>query len=110
MQRGPPKVVNHSDGGAIGHEGDDTLMLSSGGSIVQWGAAKLVLQIDVTSLANHQVNTLDVPGREGRDGGREEGRQKLDGGGNERVTFTNPPQAAAWRQVRFSSSNSVIKR
>ena len=62
MQRSPVELIQTSERGSVGHEGEDTLVLGRGRSVVEGRATILVATVDVGE-ANHvqnHINTLNV--------------------------------------------------
>ena len=61
MHGSPVQLVSDSEGGPIGDQGEHTLVLGSGRSVVEGGAAQLVLGSDVTARPHDELHTLYVP-------------------------------------------------
>ena len=63
VQWSPIELVQASQQGSVGHQGEDTLVLGSSSSIVEGGAAILVTSIDVgkPDHVQYYVHTLNVP-------------------------------------------------
>ena len=62
MQWSPVELVQAGEGGTIGNQGENTLVLGSGSSIVEGRVTILVTSIDVgepNHIQNH-INTLNV--------------------------------------------------
>ena len=62
MERGPVELVQADNGGSIGHQREDTLVLGCGSSVVERGTTILVTSVEVwepTQVQNH-INTLNV--------------------------------------------------
>ena len=65
MKRGTVEVIRHSEGGAVGNQGEDTLVLGGRRGVVEGSATELVTSTDLTTLTDHHVHTLNVSaGRE----------------------------------------------
>ena len=65
MKRGTVEVIRHCEGGAVGNQGEDTLVLGGRRGVVEGSATELVTSTDLTTLTDHHVHTLNVTaGRE----------------------------------------------
>ena len=64
VERGPTEVVQTGQRGTISYQGEDTLILGSGCSVMEGAATILVTSIDVrkTNHVQNDINTLNVTG------------------------------------------------
>ena len=73
VERGPTEVVQTGQRGTVSYQGEDTLILGSGCSVMEWTTTILVTSIDVrkTNHVQNNINTLNVTGVRGGGGGEE---------------------------------------
>ena len=76
VKRSPFEIVGDSERGAVGNQGEDTLVLGCRRGVVERCAALLVFGTDLTAFSYHHVHTLNVTG-----GGEERGGGGGGGGG-----------------------------
>ena len=60
MQWSPIELVGDDQRGPVGYQGEDGLVLGSGGSVVEGGTTQLVSGIDRAVFSYHHVHTFDV--------------------------------------------------
>ena len=60
MKRYPSLKVRHVDLGTVADQREDTLELSSSGRIVEGCAAIFVLGVHMATLANHELQAVQV--------------------------------------------------
>ena len=62
MKRSAVEVVRHSEGGSVGNQGEDALVLRGCRGVVERSATELVASTDLAAFTDHHVHALNVSG------------------------------------------------